>query len=158
MERPRAHLRVSSAELLEEGLRDEAYALVLQNEGQRLRKFACIDRGNTILLRVTDPSSGRARSWNWAHTYSTSVQGALLESRLDGPRTDVADVWVYAYQPPENPVLFRRGRLASITNPLGVRIFLRAPASFSFWFPNRCLLWPRSPASVFPPFCAVWHP
>lgn len=30
-------------------LRDEAYALILQNEGRTLRKFACVDEGNTLL-------------------------------------------------------------------------------------------------------------
>ena len=30
-------------------LRDEAFALILHNEGQQLRKFACVDEGNTIL-------------------------------------------------------------------------------------------------------------
>lgn len=30
-------------------LRDEAYALVLLNEGKTLRKFACVDAGNTLL-------------------------------------------------------------------------------------------------------------
>lgn len=30
-------------------LRDEAYALILHNEGSLLRKFACVDEGNTIL-------------------------------------------------------------------------------------------------------------
>jgi hypothetical protein len=30
-------------------LRDEAYALILHNDGQQLRKFACVDAGNTIL-------------------------------------------------------------------------------------------------------------
>ena len=32
-----------------EVLRDEAYALILRNEGTTLRKFACVDEGNTIL-------------------------------------------------------------------------------------------------------------
>lgn len=30
-------------------LRDEAYALILHNDGEQLRKFACIDPGNTVL-------------------------------------------------------------------------------------------------------------
>lgn len=30
-------------------LRDEAFALILHNDGQQLRKFACVDEGNTIL-------------------------------------------------------------------------------------------------------------
>lgn len=30
-------------------LRDEAYALVMQDEGKMIRKFACVDRGNTLL-------------------------------------------------------------------------------------------------------------
>lgn len=30
-------------------LRDEAFALILQNEGKTLRKFACVDPGNTLL-------------------------------------------------------------------------------------------------------------
>lgn len=32
-----------------EVLRDEAYALILHNDGQQLRKFACVDEGNTVL-------------------------------------------------------------------------------------------------------------
>lgn len=32
-----------------EVLRDEAYALVMSNEGKLLRKFACVDAGNTLL-------------------------------------------------------------------------------------------------------------
>lgn len=32
-----------------EVLRDEGYALILQNEGKTLRKFACVDAGNTLL-------------------------------------------------------------------------------------------------------------
>ena len=32
-----------------EVLRDEAYALVMINEGKTLRKFACVDKGNTFL-------------------------------------------------------------------------------------------------------------
>jgi hypothetical protein len=32
-----------------EVLRDEAYALVMSNEGKILRKFACVDAGNTLL-------------------------------------------------------------------------------------------------------------
>jgi hypothetical protein len=35
-----------------EVLRDDAYALVMQNEGKVLRKFACVDRGNTLLSMV----------------------------------------------------------------------------------------------------------
>src|SRR5512144_2972417 len=30
-------------------LRDEAYALILHNDGAQLRKFACVDEGNTVL-------------------------------------------------------------------------------------------------------------
>jgi hypothetical protein len=30
-------------------LRDEAYALVMHNEGKLIRKFACVDEGNTVL-------------------------------------------------------------------------------------------------------------
>ena len=30
-------------------LRDEAFALILHNDGQQLRKFACVDEGNTVL-------------------------------------------------------------------------------------------------------------
>jgi hypothetical protein len=33
-------------------LRDDAYALVMHNEGQVLRKFACVDPGNTLLSLV----------------------------------------------------------------------------------------------------------
>jgi hypothetical protein len=32
-----------------EVLRDEAYALILHNDGHQLRKFACVDAGNTVL-------------------------------------------------------------------------------------------------------------
>ncbi|MFN8990496.1 MAG: DUF6531 domain-containing protein, partial [Betaproteobacteria bacterium] len=77
------------------------------------------DRANPVLRRISDPIRNRSRAWAWTHTYSDTVPGALLETRLNGPRTEVADTWVFAYQPPHNPVLFRRGRLASITNPLG---------------------------------------
>lgn len=30
-------------------LRDEAFALILHNDGEQLRKFACVDEGNTVL-------------------------------------------------------------------------------------------------------------
>jgi hypothetical protein len=33
-------------------LRDEAYALILHNNGHQLRKFACVDAGNTVLSTV----------------------------------------------------------------------------------------------------------
>jgi YD repeat-containing protein len=77
------------------------------------------NRANPVLRRISDPVRNRSRAWAWTHTYSDTVPGVLLESRLNGPRTDVADTWVFAYQPPHNPVMFRRGRLATITNPLG---------------------------------------
>jgi hypothetical protein len=44
---------VKEAYILSDGerdvLRDEAYALILLNEGRALRKFACVDAGNTFL-------------------------------------------------------------------------------------------------------------
>jgi hypothetical protein len=33
-------------------LRDEAYALILHNNGHQLRKFACVDEGNTVLSTI----------------------------------------------------------------------------------------------------------
>lgn len=33
-------------------LRDDGYALILQNEGSTLRKFACVDPGNTLLSAI----------------------------------------------------------------------------------------------------------
>lgn len=33
-------------------LRDDAFALILHNEGKQLRKFACVDEGNTVLSTV----------------------------------------------------------------------------------------------------------
>lgn len=33
-------------------LRDEAFALILHNDGDQLRKFACVDEGNTVLSTI----------------------------------------------------------------------------------------------------------
>ncbi len=33
-------------------LRDDAFALILHNEGKQLRKFACVDEGNTVLSTI----------------------------------------------------------------------------------------------------------
>lgn len=47
------HEHIKTAHILSpeerEVLRDEAYALILMNEGKPLRKFACVDPGNTLL-------------------------------------------------------------------------------------------------------------
>jgi YD repeat-containing protein len=57
--------------------------------------------------------AGTPRISNW--TYDT--YGQVLTA--DGPRTDITDTTTYTYHPANDPVLGKRGNLATVTNPLG---------------------------------------
>lgn len=57
-----------------EVLRDEGYALVMQNEGKVMRKFACVDEGNTVLSVLYF-----MHNWDKLPTEAVKVAAANLE-------------------------------------------------------------------------------
>jgi len=55
--------------------------------------------------------NGVAHTWTYVHTYSSSVPGLILQTVIDGPRTDVTDVTTLAWD--------STGNLVRSTNALG---------------------------------------
>lgn len=79
-------------------LRDEAFGLVMQNEGRIMRKFACVDAGNTLLSLVYfEKTASRlpeeAREAAARALYEKGVEFGLIEgeektaSKKDSPRS-----------------------------------------------------------------------
>jgi len=74
-------------------LRDEAYALVMHNEGQVFRKFACVDPGNTLLSLVYfEKTAGilpkEARDAAYASIISRAEEFGLLEQEKTAGKKD----------------------------------------------------------------------
>jgi len=58
-------------------------------------------------------AAGSPRTWN----YTYNANGSVLS--MDGPRTDLSDVTLYAYYANDDADLGKRGNVAAITNALG---------------------------------------
>lgn len=67
------------------------------------------------LLTRTETDNVRSESRTWTYTYFS--MGRIASA--DGPRTDVADITIYAYYPDDDADLARRGQLWKITNAMG---------------------------------------
>lgn len=78
-------------------------------------------QGQVTDKTLKDLTTQRSRHWHTNYTYS--IDGLLLRKVEDGPRTDVADVTVYDYYPPDAACTGGhfgcRGQLQKITRPLG---------------------------------------
>jgi len=67
--------------------------------------------GNLLTKSITDTLSNTTRTWTYTYTTAADNTLAALLKTVDGPRTDVADITSYTYNP--------NGDLASVTNALG---------------------------------------
>jgi YD repeat-containing protein len=76
-------------------------------------------QGEVTLKSLKDLATEQTRTWSTAYTYSTI--GSLLSRTEDGPRTDVADLTVMDYYPPDAACtgghLGCRGQLQQLTRP-----------------------------------------
>jgi RHS repeat-associated protein len=95
--------------------------------------YAWDERGNPTRRTDTDTATGTARTWLYDNTYSAPIAGRyeagqLAQKRIDGPRTDAADVTIVDYFGPDElcspsatdgSTIGCRGQIARITNALG---------------------------------------
>lgn len=79
--------------------------------------------GNLTRYSLHDRASHTSRSWTTNYLYHPDVPGALIQSVVDGPRTDVADTTTFDYFAPDENCLGGhygcRGQIRQITNALG---------------------------------------
>ena len=77
------------------------------------------DKGEVTLKSLKDLATQQTRTWTTVYTYS--AVGSLLSRSEDGPRTDVADITVTDYYPPDAACAGGhfgcRGQLQLITRP-----------------------------------------
>lgn len=91
-------------------LRDEAFALVLVNEGKILRKFACVDAGNTLLSAMYFMQNKDSLPEEAQKIASVNIQAACAEFGL--PLRDIEKIAM-----PKDPG--PRSTPAKIMNPKG---------------------------------------
>lgn len=92
-------------------------------EAERETSLEYDQHGNLLRYSLHDRSSHATRTWSASYRYHPEVAGALLQSVVDGPRTDVADLTTLDYYAPEASCagghIGCRGQLRQITNALG---------------------------------------
>lgn len=81
------------------------------------------DYGHVTFKSLKDSASLATREWRTTYTYSPTVPGAVLQKIEDGPRTEVADMTISDYYPPDAVCagghLGCRGQLKQISTALG---------------------------------------
>jgi hypothetical protein len=99
-------------------LRDEAYALIVQDEGKVFRKFACVDPGNTLLSLLYFQKSAsllpeEAQKVAAKNIYDRAVEFGILKEGSKTPMTKRRD-------PMQTPVVGDEADWASRTNLLSI--------------------------------------
>lgn len=82
------------------------------------------DHGHVLSRTETDTDNHLSRTWTAAYTYAPTVAGAVLQTVVHGPRTDVPQVTTTDYYAPDascpgNASLGCRGQVREVDNALG---------------------------------------
>ncbi|HMU64623.1 MAG TPA: RHS repeat-associated core domain-containing protein [Nitrosomonas sp.] len=91
-------------------------------ESNRETKIDYDDRGNITHYHLRDLSSPASRAWTINYHYHPTVPGLILQTLIDGPRTDLSDITTIDFYPPDancNGHYGCRGLTQRITNALG---------------------------------------
>lgn len=80
-------------------------------------------QGNITRYHLRDLSSTASRTWTISYQYHTTAPGLILQTLIDGTRTDVSDITVIDFYPPDANCIGNhagcRGQIQRITNALG---------------------------------------
>lgn len=74
-----------------EVLRDDAFAMVAVNDGKLLRKFACVDKGNTILSALYFDKVAHLLPEDLREQVDEKIKGAIFEFNLAEKAASAAD-------------------------------------------------------------------
>ncbi len=92
-------------------------------ESNRETKIDYDDRGNITHYHLRDLSSPASRAWTISYQYHPTTPGFILQTLIDGPRTDLSDITTIDFYPPDancNGGHYGcRGQTQRITNALG---------------------------------------
>lgn len=92
-------------------------------EAGRETSFVYDTYGNVTHHQIKDTVTNDVRAWNTHYAYHPSITGVILQKTEDGPRTDVTDITITDYYPPDAACsgghFGCRGQIAGIANALG---------------------------------------
>ena len=92
-------------------------------EPNRETKIDYDSHGNITRYHLRDLSSTASRTWTLSYQYHTTVPGLILQTLIDGPRTDLSDITVIDFYLPDANCIGNHagcnGQIQRITNALG---------------------------------------
>ncbi|WP_177198165.1 DUF6531 domain-containing protein [Nitrosomonas communis] len=99
------------------------YLPIRTTEAERETSIEYDNYGNLTRYSLKDLATQATRTWTASYLYHPNMPGVMIQSMMDGPRTDVADITTLDYYAPDATCISEhsgcRGQIKQITNALG---------------------------------------